>query len=178
MTAQNGGIDTESITLFRDSASAFLGAVDQRQRVRALEAGGGGFDRDVWQQIADMGWLSILLPESLDGLGLGLAEVAASAQECGRHLLPEPFVDAGVHPLALLCALPASSARDELLTQLSTGRCVAGVAWQEKAGELEASNQLTRATLINGQWVFLNEPGVSIGRSASRPNSRLSKDKF
>jgi alkylation response protein AidB-like acyl-CoA dehydrogenase len=154
MTAQASSMDTESITLFRDSASAFLGAVDQRQRVRALEAAGGGFDRAVWQQIADMGWLSILVPESLDGLGLGVAEVAAIAQECGRYLLPEPLVDAGVHPLALLCALPASPARDELLTQLSTGRCVAGVAWQEKAGELEASNDLTRASLINGQWVL------------------------
>jgi len=150
MTTQTGGMDAESITLFRDSASAFLGAVDQRQRVRSLEESGGGFDRGVWQQIADMGWLSILVPESLDGLGLGLTEVAAIAQECGRYLLPEPLVDAGVHPVALLCALPASSARDELLTQLSTGRCVAGVAWQEKAGELEASNVLTGANSIDG----------------------------
>jgi len=154
MTLKASGLDAESILMFRDSASAFLGNVDQRQRVRALEADGGGFDREVWQQMADMGWLSILVPESLEGLGLGLAEVAAIAQECGRHLLPEPLVDAGVHPLALLCALPVSPQRDELLSQLSNGRCVAGVAWQEKAGELEAANNLTRATSINGKWVL------------------------
>ena len=168
MTTQVSGMDNESITLFRDSASAFLGAVDQRQRVRVLEAEGGGFDREVWQQIADMGWLLILVPESLDGLGLGLAEVAAIAQECGRHLLPEPIVDASVHPLALLCALPVSPQRDELIKKLSAGHSVAGVAWQEKAGELEAFNQLTRAILINGQWVLEGQKRfVRPGRGAA-----------
>ena len=159
--------DNESIAMFCDSAAAFLGAVDQRQRGRALEAAGGGFDRDVWQQLADMGWLSILVPESLDGLGLGLSEVAAIARACGRELLPEPFVDAGVHAIALMCALPVSPQRDELLKQLSTGRCVAGVAWQEKAGELEASNSLTCATLTHGKWVLQGQKRfVRPGRGA------------
>ena len=146
MTAATSAMDDESITMFRDSAAAFLGAADQRQRARVLEESGGGFDRAVWQQIAGMGWLSILVPESLDGLGLGLAEVATIARECGRHLLPEPLVDAGVHPVALLVALPASPQRDALLRQLATGEQIAGVAWQEKAGEMDATNLQTSAT--------------------------------
>ena len=154
MTAATSAMDDESITMFRDSAAAFLGAADQRQRARVLEESGGGFDRAVWQQIAGMGWLSILVPESLDGLGLGLAEVATIARECGRHLLPEPLVDAGVHPLALLVALPASSQRDALLRQLATGEQIAGVAWQEKAGEMDATNLQTSAT-VNGETLQL-----------------------
>ena len=154
MTAATSAMDDESITMFRDSAAAFLGAADQRQRARALEESGGGFDRAVWQQIADMGWLSILVPEALEGLGLGLAEVAAIARECGRHLLPEPLVDAGVHPVALLVALPASPQRDALLRQLASGEQIAGVAWQEKAGEMDATNLQTIAT-VNGQTLHL-----------------------
>ncbi len=130
---------SESSQVFADSAADYLGATDQRQRVRQLEDGDGGFDRATWQQIAELGWLSIMVPEGDGGLGLGLEEVAAIAQEAGRHLLPEPFVDAGVHPLALLCNAPASELRSELFAAMQAGNLVAGIAWQEHAGEMEPS---------------------------------------
>ncbi len=130
---------SESSQVFADSAADYLGATDQRQRVRRLEDSTGGFDRATWQQIAELGWLSILVPEADGGLGLGLEEAAAIAHEAGRHLLPEPLIDAGVHPLALLCRLPDSPMRSELLQQLQGGERVAGVAWQEKAGDMEGA---------------------------------------
>jgi alkylation response protein AidB-like acyl-CoA dehydrogenase len=130
---------SESSELFADSAAAYLGSTDQRQRMRLLEQTGGGFDRAVWQEMADLGWLTILVPEENGGLGLGVAEVAAIAEEAGRHLLPEPFVDAGVHPIATLVHLHSSAARDALLASLQDGTVVAGVAWQEAAGALEVN---------------------------------------
>ncbi|MES2508550.1 MAG: acyl-CoA dehydrogenase [Pseudomonadota bacterium] len=136
---------SESSQVFADSAADYLGATDQRQRARQLEDSGGGFDRSTWQQIAELGWLSILVAEEDGGLGLGLEEVAAIAREAGRHLLPEPFVDAGVHPLALLSRLPAGALRSELLAALQTGESVSGIAWQEHAGELEPSSAIETA---------------------------------
>ena len=136
---------SDSIGMFRDSANDFLASTDQRQRVRALEDAGGGFDRGTWRQLAELGWLSILVAEDDGGLGLGMAEVAAITEEAGRHLLPEPLVDAGVHPVALLARLPAGGLRDDLLARLLAGNAVAGVAWQEHAGELETDAGATFA---------------------------------
>ena len=133
------------IAMFRDSAASYLAATDQRMRVRALEDAGGGFERAVWTQIAELGWCAILVPEADGGLGLGLAEVCTIAEEVGRHLLPEPFVDAGVHPLALLSRLPAGSLRDTLLAGLQDGSTVAGIAWQERAGEIDVGRAQTHA---------------------------------
>ncbi|CAN5714908.1 hypothetical protein BH09PSE5_BH09PSE5_23820 [soil metagenome] len=147
----------ESMDMFRDSARDFLSADDQRQRVRQLEASGGGFDRDTWQQISELGWLSILVPETENGpgLGLGIAEVAAIAIEVGRQLMPEPFIDAGVHPMAVLLRVPASGFRDALISEIQAGGTIAGVAWQESAGELEPGNGLTSATR-NGDVIVLS----------------------
>ena len=141
----------ESIQLFRDSATAFLTSSDQRQRVRQLETQGGGFDRALWHQMCELGWLSILVAEEEQGLGLGLAEVAAIAEVVGSELLPEPFVDAGVHTLALLAQLPPSEFRNELLSRLQQGQWVAGVAWQEAAGQTEADLCMTSAKWQEGQ---------------------------
>jgi 3-oxochol-4-en-24-oyl-CoA dehydrogenase len=147
--------DLESIAMFRDSAAGFLGATDQRQRVRALEEQGGGFDRAVWVQMAELGWMAILVPEASGGLGLGMAEVAAIAEEVGRQLLPEPFVDAGVFPLALLARLPASRLRDVLLARMAAGEIVGGVALQEHAGDIETSTVTTVVTTRDGDRVQL-----------------------
>lgn len=137
--------NNDAMEMFRDSAQGFLSAVDQRQRTRVLELSGGGFDRNTWTQIAELGWFSILVSESDGGLGLGMAEVCAIATEVGRHLLPEPFLDAGVHPVALLARLAAGGLRDELLTTIQSGETVVGVAWQERAGEIDAGDDLVTA---------------------------------
>ena len=146
--------ESDSITMFKDSAAGFLSGADQRQRVRELEAAGGGFDRAVWREIAELGWLSVIVPEDDGGIGLGVAELVAITEEAGRHLLPEPLVDAGVHPLALLARAPAGGLRDQLLADLQSGALVAGVAWQEGAGPLEPSQRRTTARLEGDRVVL------------------------
>lgn len=156
--------DDSAISMFRDSASGFLSGADQRQRFRALEAAGESLERSCWTQICALGWVAILAPQGDGGLDLGIDEVAVIAEQAGYYLLPEPFVDAGVHPVALLSALPASTARNELLQQILSGACLAGVAWQESAGEIEADLGLSNARhrdeqyLLNGQKRFVR-PG-------------------
>lgn len=149
---------------FRDSAQDLLGRVDQRRRVRQLRDEPAGFDRTVWQEMAAAGWLSILVPEADGGLGLGLAEVAAVAEIVGQQLLPEPFVGAGVQALAALCAAPGGALRSQLIAQTSSGELVAGLAWQEAAGELHPASAPAMLSavadapgqlLLNGEKLFV-----------------------
>ncbi len=159
--------DTASmVEAFRDSARSWLADAATPARLRSLRDTEPGFDRDVWRQVADAGWLSILVPEAQGGLGLGLRHLLAVVEEIGRRPLPEPFVAAGVHAVALLCALPAGGLRDRLLAGAMAGERVIGVAWQEAAGEIELGTIATTAradgdrTVLDGakRWV---SPGSS-----------------
>ena len=91
--------------------------------------------------------------------------MCAIATEVGRSLLPEPFLDAGVHPVALLARLPRGGLRDQLLGGIQSGAIVAGLAWQESAGELEVDNGLASVTAqgdafrLSGQKRFVR-PGA------------------
>lgn len=146
-------MDDDSITMFRDSARDFLTRTGQAARARLLEAKGHGLDRDHWRDMAALGWFSILIPPADGGLGLGLAEVCAVVGEAGRHGLPEPLVDSGVMPAALLARLPASTLRSRLVAGLQSGECVMGLAVQERAGELAPTdpNTLTcRCDVVDG----------------------------
>jgi acyl-CoA dehydrogenase len=76
---------------FRAEARRFLAAECPTDRVRkALE--GGGFDRALWQGVAEMGFLGIAIPEEHGGLGLGYLELCAVAEEFGRSLAPLPIL--------------------------------------------------------------------------------------
>jgi alkylation response protein AidB-like acyl-CoA dehydrogenase len=151
----------DSIQAFRDSARDLLGRADQRKRLRRLRAASPGFERAVWQEIAAAGWLAILVPEEQGGLGLGLREVAAIAEEVGRCLMPEPFVGAGVQSVAALCKAPESELRNILVEDVASGRTIAGVAWQERLGQLEPAQIAAKATaqgeqiLIDGKKQFV-----------------------
>jgi 3-oxochol-4-en-24-oyl-CoA dehydrogenase len=154
-------VSADSIEAFRDSARDFLGRTDQLKRLRKLRAASPNFDRSVWQEIAEAGWLSILVPEEQDGLGLGLREVVAIAEEIGCALFPEPFAGAGVQAVAALCRTPKSDLRSSLLDAVTSGRTIAGFAWQEEVGQLEPPQPTTTAIrqgeqiLISGKKQFV-----------------------
>lgn len=59
-------------TLLRDSAAAFVNDHSSLQRIRALRDSrdADGFSRDLWKQMADLGWLGIPFAEADGGLGL------------------------------------------------------------------------------------------------------------
>ena len=133
---------------FRDSAKSLLADLGGPTRVRRLRDAAPGFERSTWRAIAEAGWTSILVSEADKGLGLGVRELLGVVEEIGRRLLPEPFLAAGVHSVALLAALPRSALRDGLLADVMAGRRVIGVAWQEASGVLQARHIETRVEAV------------------------------
>lgn len=125
---------------FRDSARNLLARQDTGLRLRQLRASTSGFDRSHWQELANAGWLGVLVSEDDGGLGLGLREFAAIAEEVGRHLLPEPVIPCAVQVAVALSRCPTSALRSTLLERLISGDCVAGLAWQDTLGQLECGS--------------------------------------
>ena len=145
-------LNDSAIEAFRDSARDLLGRGNTIARLRKLRESSTGFDRSVWQEIANAGWLGILVSERDGGLGLSLREMAAIAEEIGQKLLPEPLIAGAVQLALVLSGVPAGALRSSLLEQLVGGELVAGVAWQEGLGQLQAAETLTLyAQERNGQ---------------------------
>jgi len=147
----------ESLQAFRDSARDLLGRADQLQRIRKLRGTTPPFERGVWSELADAGWLSILVPEAQGGLDLGLREIAAVAEEIGQTLLPEPFIGGGVQALAALCATPDSELKMYLIREAIGGRLLLGLAWQERPAQFDIASAITRATLDGDAWLVDGE---------------------
>ena len=112
----------ENVRMIRDSTRAVVGADGNLGRIRAQRFQEPGFDPAIFATMAEMGWLTLRLPEEAGGLGLGMAEYCALTQELGAGLVPEPLIGA-----ALAHRLTGADLSDG-------GICIG--AWQEKANDL------------------------------------------
>lgn len=95
------------------------------ERMQAVEADGDRFDRALWHELGEAGLLSLAVPETYGGAGLGLIELSRVLVEVGRTVAPVPLAVHG--PCALLLAesgddalarpwLPGAATGDLLLT--------------------------------------------------------------
>ena len=161
------GDDDQTLTALSDSAHDYLRRVDHRARVRALRNSEPSFGRDYWRGMADAGWLSALVSEEDGGLGLGLRAAAQLGIAVGAHLLPEPFVAAGVHPALTLNSTPAGELRSWLLSGLTEGALLMGCAWQQSPGQLDPQPGPVRLheegaqCFLSGETRFV-EPGAGV----------------
>lgn len=119
----------ETLSMLRDAAKAF--AKPDAKRTRALR-GTAGLDRAKWRDIADQGWLAVLVPEARGGLGLDMAAAAAIARALGYGLFPEPY---SASLAAGVCLANASD--DARLAAFIAGDALVSLAWQNDAGSIE-----------------------------------------
>ena len=77
---------------------------DSEQRRTVVKAD-PGFDEKTWSRLAEMGLLGLPFAEEDGGMGAGPVEVAIVAEEIGRVLAPEPFIETVVLAGGLVAAV-------------------------------------------------------------------------
>lgn len=143
---------TEEQQALQKTARAWLAQHFTPERIAAVADAPPVADRALWQQIADMGWIGLAVPEEYGGGGATLVEEAVLAEELGYGLLPAPWL-----PTAL--ALPALTAGDPTLL----------------AAVLGGERSVTLAHAEPGGPLMLDQPAVSVTvDSAGRLTGRKS----
>jgi alkylation response protein AidB-like acyl-CoA dehydrogenase len=92
---------TEEQQATRDLARQILTDRETHEHLKEIEAGGEGFDRETWVELAKAGLLGIALPENVGGSGLGFVALCRLLEEVGRTVAPVPVL-----PTVVLGALP------------------------------------------------------------------------
>jgi alkylation response protein AidB-like acyl-CoA dehydrogenase len=116
----------------RDSVNNYVGRGAHRQRSRGLRGNLPGYERKIWAEMAELGWLGILIPSSYGGLGLGLAEAAVVAQGLARAVMPEPFTAACVLAVNAIVRGDNEELKERLLPAIVSGEILPALAWQER----------------------------------------------
>jgi alkylation response protein AidB-like acyl-CoA dehydrogenase len=134
---------TDEQGMLLDTAVGFFRDKSPISYVRAQLDTEHGFDAGLWQEMADLGWLGLAVPEAHGGSGLGLGEAVTIAEPMGRHLCATPFLSTQLTIQALLHG--GSEIGSVWLPRLATG-APGSVALAEPGGDW--SLHRARATAV------------------------------
>ncbi len=136
---------TSEQTLLRDSAAKFIAAAGAKV-ARGFREQDPSFAPARLRQAGELGWLGILVPESANGQGLGLTELALVIEQAGRGLVCEPI------GLAAISAAALAQGRTPhlMLERVLTGAALVVPALQESAQGDDPLRPRTRAAQARG----------------------------
>ena len=145
---------TEEQELLQHAAREFVRGQSSLARVRALRDAPDslGFSPALWRQMAALGWVGIILPESVGGGGLGYAELAVVMEELGRGLMPEPMISTVLLGASAILLGGNQAQRQEHLPPVAAGERLFALAYQEPGSRYDASHVDTRAARDGGGW--------------------------
>jgi alkylation response protein AidB-like acyl-CoA dehydrogenase len=122
--------------------------------VRAMEDDPVGYPVDLWQRLAGLDLLGLLLPEAHGGSGMGLLDGVVLYEELGRALAPTPHFVSCVASGTALAAGGTGAQRAEWLPQVASGSAVLTPAWLEPDRGFGPRGVQCRATPTGGGTGF------------------------
>jgi alkylation response protein AidB-like acyl-CoA dehydrogenase len=139
---------------------------DSEQR-RSVVQTDPGFDEKTWARLAEMGLLGLPFAEEDGGMGAGPVEVAIVAEEIGRVLAPEPFIETVVLAGGLIAAVGTAEQRGELLAGISEGTTIAVFAHAEPGTRWTPTAEGVTALRSGDGWTLtgVKEPVPSGARA-------------
>jgi alkylation response protein AidB-like acyl-CoA dehydrogenase len=158
---------SEQQDLLRTSARQFLERECPSDMVRRWSDNAQGYPPDLWQKMAALGWMGLVLPETYGGSGLSFVDLTILMEEMGRALLPAPFFSSIAFGALTLLETGSNEQRQQMLPRLVRGETKVCVALLEADGRydprgisMRASIRGNRATL-NGTKLFVVDAHVS-----------------
>ena len=123
----------EEQEMLRESARGFL---DEKAPVSALRKlrdtnNPDGFSRDLWKEMAEMGWAGILVDEAHGGADFGFVGAGVLAEEMGRTLTASPFLSTSMLAATALKKLGSDAQKQANLPKISAGQALYALAVDE-----------------------------------------------
>ncbi len=135
--------------LLKDSAREFLNRHCKPERVRELMNTETANDDELWQAMADQGWIGLVIPEEHGGLGAELLDLAVVCEEMGNACLPGAF-QATLFSAALIDRAGSPKQKAQYLEAIASGSLKATVAQLEETADWDLDAISLKAVRDNG----------------------------
>jgi len=144
---------TDEQQMLREAVAGFFSARYGLESSRSAVKTGKGWQPEIWRGLAELDVLGATLPEYVGGMGGGPVEAMILAEEIGRALVVEPYLDTVVLGGGLLRRCGGDNA-ENLLRRIVTGDVrVAFAAQEPTSGQLNHDVSVT-ARREGDEWVL------------------------
>lgn len=128
---------------------------------------GPGWDRAVWREMGELGWLSLPFPEAAGGFGGTLVDTGLLLEAFGATLVPEPYLASVVFAGTALVHAGTAAQHERWLAPLIEGRTSLALAHAEREHRFDVLPRSTTAKREGDGWrVRGTKQFVANGRQA------------
>jgi alkylation response protein AidB-like acyl-CoA dehydrogenase len=143
---------TEEQLALQDTMQRFISRDYDFDKRKAILKSDLGYSAEAWKQYAELGLLSLPLPEDSGGLGGSAVDVMLVMEQFGLGLLMEPYLSSVVLCGGVLRDAASKALRQKLLPQIGAGSAKMALACYEAAGRYDLSHAACTATQKGGAW--------------------------
>src|SRR5215470_12937785 len=126
-----------------------------------------GWSREIWSKLAELGLLSLQVPEAQGGMAPAVVETLLTATATGKAMLLEPWVSSAVIATVLVRELGSAEQRAEMLPALAAGECIAVAAHFEPGARYDLQRVATSARRSGGGWTLEGRKSVVLHAPAA-----------
>ncbi len=158
---------TEEQEMLKKSAQEFLAKECPKKLVRELDESDTGYSRDLWNKMAQLGWMGLSFPEKYGGNGGSFLDLTVLLDEMGYNIVPGPFFSTVVLAGYTLLEAGNEEQKKEYLGKICTGELIITVALTELDGTYDAASINTTAKakgdgyVLNGTKLFVPDANVA-----------------
>ena len=153
---------TEEQEFLRDTAKDFAQERTPVTHFRSLRDNKDEnlWDKDIWQEMVNLGWSGILIPEEFGGSDFGVAGISVILQECGKTLTPSPLFSTGVLGAYAISNFGTQEQKEKYLSKIVSGEITTALAVDESSHHdpcktLFKAEQKGSDFLLNGKKTFV-----------------------
>jgi alkylation response protein AidB-like acyl-CoA dehydrogenase len=143
---------TDDQEQLRDAVRKWVDKGYDFERRRGI-AKAGGFSREAYGQIAELGLCGLYIPEANDGLGMGPVEGMVVMEELGRGIVAEPFAQTLIAG-AVLSGYAPEDVKTAWLPKIASGEALVVLAAQERKARYQLDVCEAKATLAPAGWTL------------------------
>jgi alkylation response protein AidB-like acyl-CoA dehydrogenase len=159
---------SEEQTMIRDQAKSWVQEKSPVTAFRKVRDSGNadGFDRAAWNEMAEMGWAGILIPENYGGTGLGYLTLGLILEETGRTLTASPLISTALTATTALLLGGNDAQKQKYLPKIAEGKTIATLAVDEGAHHVPEKVALKAEKAgagykLNGKKTFVLDGGAA-----------------
>ncbi|MDP2820327.1 MAG: acyl-CoA dehydrogenase family protein [Polaromonas sp.] len=143
---------TDDQEQLRDAVRKWVDKAYDLERRRGI-AKAGGFSREAYGQLAELGLCGLYIPEANDGLGMGPVEGMVVMEELGRGIVAEPFAQTLIAS-GVLSSYAPGDVKAAWLPKIASGDALVVLASQERAARYQLDVCEAKAASAHAGWTL------------------------